>query len=297
MTFYYDFCFVVLIIAKFLSLSLPSESQMEDSSNSNVGCNEDNVLVTPYQKQMLLKSKLQPLSIDLPASSDGDNISVASMYEDCESPLSSWDSEPETDIISLEENYLDMEEQNSDDGLLWEMDNTSYEELLKKFIEKEEELRVSNLKLQLSEQEIIKLNVQVENVRQELNLKQEELQVMFYMEKHWLKRELTSKLEDCDSRNKELENKLSQYEAEKMKQEELHAAKQKRLQDGIISLVEDYGQRMIELERANNMIDYLKTEICSRDDKISNMKKFTDDVKTTLKELIIEVYNLKFGMV
>jgi chromosome segregation ATPase len=177
------------------------------------------------------------------------------------------------------------------------MDNTSYEELLKKFIEKEEELRVSNLKLQLSEQEIIKLNVQVENVRQELNLKQEELQVMFYMEKHWLKRELTSKLEDCDSRNKELENKLSQYEAEKMKQEELHAAKQKRLQDGIISLVEDYGQRMIELERANNMIDYLKTEICSRDDKISNMKKFTDDVKTTLKELIIEVYNLKFGMV
>jgi hypothetical protein len=44
------------------------------------------------------------------------------------------------------------------------------------------------------------------------------------------------------------------------------------------------------------MIDYLKTEICSRDDKISNMKKFTDDVKTTLKELIIEVYNLKFGM-
>jgi chromosome segregation ATPase len=246
---------------------------------------------------MLMKSELQTLNINLLPSTDSDNSSVASMYEDCESPLSSWDSEPETDIISLEENYLDMEEQNSDDGLLWEMDNRSYEELLKKFIEKEEELRVSNLKLQLSEHEIIKLNVQLNNVRQELNLKQEELQVMFYMEKHWLKRELTSKLEDCDSRNKELENKLSQYEAEKMKQEELHAAKQKRLQDGIISLVEDYGQRMIELEKANNMIDYLKTEICSRDDKISNMKKFTDDVKTTLKELIIEVYNLKFGMV
>jgi hypothetical protein len=70
------------------------------------------------------------------------------MYEDCESPLSSWDSEPETDIqslegINLEENYLDIEEQNqfvgvenTDDGLLWEMDNRSYEELLKKFIEK-----------------------------------------------------------------------------------------------------------------------------------------------------------------
>jgi hypothetical protein len=204
MTFYYDFCFVVLIIAKFLSLSLPSESQMEESSNSNVGCNEDNVLVTPYQKQMLLKSKLQPLSIDLPPSSDGDNISVASMYEDSES-------------VSLEENYLDMEEQNMDDGLLWEMDNRSYEELLKELIENEEELRVSDFKLQL-------------------------------------------------------------------------------LKDEIISLVEDYVQKMIELEKANNMIDYLKAEICSRDDKISNMKKFTDDVKTSLKELIIEVYNLKLGM-
>jgi hypothetical protein len=175
MTFYYDFCFVVLIIAKFLSLSLPSESQMEESSNSNVGCNEDNVLVTPYQKQMLLKSKLQPLSIDLPPSSDGDNISVASMYEDSES-------------VSLEENYLDMEEQNMDDGLLWEMDNRSYEELLKELIENEEELRVSDFKLQL-------------------------------------------------------------------------------LKDEIISLVEDYVQKMIELEKANNMIDYLKAEIMAEEKK------------------------------
>ncbi|PNX63558.1 hypothetical protein L195_g061687, partial [Trifolium pratense] len=72
--------------------------------------------------------------------------------------------------------------ENSDDGLLWEMDNRSYEELLKKFLEKEEELRVSNFKLTLSEQEIIKLNVQVENsdaqldnVSKQLKLKEEEL--------------------------------------------------------------------------------------------------------------------------
>jgi chromosome segregation ATPase len=195
-----------------------------------------------------------------------------------------------------------------DDGLLWEMDNRSYEELLKKFIEKEEELRVSNFKLQLSEQEIIKLNVQVENsevqldsVCEELNLKQKELQKLkskmldsqakFCLEKDELKRELTSKLEDCDSRNKELENKLSQY---KLEEEELHASQQKFFEDEIESLMEEQGQRMdmlmIELEKANNMIDYLKAEICSRDDKISNMKKYTDDVKTSLKELMVE-YN------
>jgi chromosome segregation ATPase len=254
------------------------------------------------------------------------------MNEDCESRLSSWDSEPETDIpslinchdmpkeplelgVKLEGNYLDIEEQNNfvgventDDGLLWEMDNRSYEELLKKFIEKEEELRVSNFKLQLSEQEIIKLNVQVENsevqldsVCEELNLKQKELQKLkskmldsqakFCLEKDELKRELTSKLEDCDSRNKELENKLSQY---KLEEEELHASQQKFFEDEIESLMEEQGQRMdmlmIELEKANNMIDYLKAEICSRDDKISNMKKHTDDVKTSLKELMVE-YN------
>ncbi|PNX54471.1 hypothetical protein L195_g048090 [Trifolium pratense] len=124
----------------------------------------------------------------LTPSCDGDNSSV---NEGCESPFSSWDSEPEADIQSvidsddmpeepLEGNKL--EENNLDDGLLWEMDNRSYEELLKKYLEKEEELRVSNFKLTLSEQEIIKLNVQVENgeaqlnnVREELKLKEEEL--------------------------------------------------------------------------------------------------------------------------
>jgi hypothetical protein len=179
---------------------------MEGSSNSGVDCDrEESVLVTPYQNQELLKSQLHSLNTNLPPSSDGDNSSVASMNESCESPLSSWDSQLESDIpslincdgmlqgslrsINLEENYLDIEEQNQfvgvenmDDGLLWEMDNRSYEELLKKFKEKEEELRVSNFKLQLSEQENIKLNVQVENskaqldnVCEELKQKEEEL--------------------------------------------------------------------------------------------------------------------------
>ncbi|MCI40777.1 hypothetical protein A2U01_0062010, partial [Trifolium medium] len=75
---------------------------MEGSSNSVVDCDKESVLVTPYQKQELLISELQSLNIDLHPSTDGDNSSVASMNESCESPLSSsWDSEPETDIPSL----------------------------------------------------------------------------------------------------------------------------------------------------------------------------------------------------
>ncbi|PNX57984.1 hypothetical protein L195_g050680, partial [Trifolium pratense] len=162
---------------------------MEGSSNSDEGFDRENVLV----KSVI---QLQPIKLNF-SSSDGDNSSDG---EICESPSSSssWDSEPEIDIpsvinghegLNLEENYLDMEEQNqfvgvenTDDGLLWEMDNRTYEELLKKFREKEEELRFSNFRLQLSEQEIIKFNVQVENsetqlhnVREELKRKEEEL--------------------------------------------------------------------------------------------------------------------------
>jgi len=513
---------------------------MEDSSNTDLDLDGEIVMVTPYQK--LLKSDLQPLNIDLHA--DGGNSFMSSTKEDCESPLSSWDSEPESDIPSvischdmlfeghlevmkLEDNYVDMDEQNqfvgvenTDGNLLWEIDNRSYEELLKKFREKDEELRVTNLKLQLSEEmntklkvqvennegqlenvskelkqkeeelsvadlklqlseeEIIKLKVQVEstngqvdnvskelklkekelsrqktlfayqknqqkmllekeisklkfqiersnsqldNVRKELNLKEEELQkrtaesdthIQEYVNKitnfveqfqvadenlklledeiemlkkelrnrasetqqlqgqlqvtqenmdkselelfsgrkqiHMLgelvrmhrkevqklksqmlisqdkfssekdelhfniesllkiKLQLTSKLEDCEFRNKELENKLKQYEAEILKKEELLATRQMVLQDEISSLREELGQRMhdveavnkelnmvvIERDEANVKIDKLQTEICSCGDQISNMTRYIMelkevgvDKKTTLNEV------------
>ncbi|RHN69787.1 hypothetical protein MtrunA17_Chr3g0128561 [Medicago truncatula] len=103
-------------------------------------------------------------NIDLPLTSDNDNSFVANINEGCISPLSSWDSE------------------SDDDSLLWEIDNRSYDKLLKKCIENEEELRVTNLKLQLSEKEVINLKVQVENskgqfdnVCEELKLKEDEM--------------------------------------------------------------------------------------------------------------------------
>ncbi|PNX55540.1 hypothetical protein L195_g049169, partial [Trifolium pratense] len=256
----------------------------------------------------------------------------------------------------------------------------SYEELLKKFNEKEEELRVANFKLhnseaqldnvceelklkeeelnkqkELSEEEIFKLKTQIEESEIQLKVTQESMDKLefelvseleanetnneqevqklksemldskakFSLEKDKLhfdiailskrKTELTFKLEDCDSRNKELENKLKQYEAEKLNQLELHAT-QIVLQDEIISLRQELQQRMddaeatnkkldmvmIKLDEANVMIANSKAEICSRDGKISKMKKYTDDVKTSLKELmddyntaLNEVNNLK----
>jgi len=435
---------------------------MEGPSNSDVGDGGESVSVTqyytPYWKKMLLKSGLRPLNIDLFLSSDDDtSSSVASTKVDCETPLSSWDFEPEIDI-NLKENYVDIEEQNefvgvenTDDGLLWEMDNRSYDDLNKKIIETEEELRVTNSKLRLSEEENIKLKVQVgngegqlDNVSEELNLKKKELrkqkelleefnlkdeelqkksaklsthipeyipeyvsnitnlvkqlevaskklkiskaeieslrnelgsksnethqlqgqlkvalenmakselelvserkknqmlgdlvsvyennetdhkqdvqklnsemldlQAKFSLEKDELnfdiaslskmKIQLTSKLEFCESINKELENKLRKYEAEKLKQEEMHATQQMVLQDEISSLRE-LGQRihdiedanreldmvMIERDEADVKIDKLKVEICSCDDQITNTKTYIRDLKASLKEQVIK---------
>ena len=491
-------------------MSLFSESLMEDSSNFDVSCGGESVSMTPYQYLMMLKSKLQPLNVSF----DGDNTSVASMKQGSESPLSSWDSEPENDTpsviksdsdgsfedINLEENYVNMEEQNqfvgmeNTDDLSWEIDNRSYENLLKKFMEKEEEVRVTNLKLQLLEEENIKLKVQVEssegrlddlceelklkdkelhkqkelseeeifklkiqieksenqldnvseelklkekelneqkellaeeifnlksqferseyqlvNVQEALNLKEKELQkqtvnickitdlvkqcevanenlkisedeieiltkelrskshnthqlqsqlkaaqgniakleleldsrkkgmhslgelvrmhkkeeqklmsemhnwqTKFSSEKGKLnfniaslsnmKIQLTSKLEDCESRNKELENKLRQYEAEKLKQEELHDTQQMILQDEVNSLREELGQKMDTIETVNKKlgvvtierddldakIDNLKEKICSRDARILKKREYIHETNASFRTLVVE---------
>jgi FtsZ-binding cell division protein ZapB len=56
--------------------------------------------------------------------------------------------------------------------------------------------------------------------------------------------QLTSNLEDCESRNNELENILREYEAKKVKQEQMV------LQDQIGSLREELGTRKHYVEAA-----------------------------------------------
>ncbi|RHN40080.1 hypothetical protein MtrunA17_Chr8g0350861 [Medicago truncatula] len=117
-----------------------------------------------------------------------------------------------------------------------------------------------------------------------------------------MKIQLISKLDDYESRNSELENKLRQYEAEKMKQEELNATQQMILHNEISSLREDLGQRkhdvegankefdklMTERDEGNAKIDKILTEICSHDDQISDMKNYIWELKVRLKELMVD---------
>ncbi|XP_045822085.1 protein NETWORKED 4B-like [Trifolium pratense] len=237
--------------------------------------------------------------------------------EGCESPLSSsWDSEPETDIssmincdgmpdqgslqsINLEENYLDMEEQNqfvgvenSDDGLLWEMDNRSYEELLKKFLEKEEELRVSNFKLTLSEQEIIKLNVQVENsdaqldnVSKQLKLKEEELLKQKELSEEEIF-ELKIQIEKSENRLNNVNKELKRKEEELKIQKELLVGEVFKLQKQIAELdthiIPEFSCRITNLVERHE-VAHEKLKILNFENE--NLKKELEKKSTETHEL------------
>ncbi|XP_057458993.1 protein NETWORKED 4B-like isoform X2 [Lotus japonicus] len=425
--------------------------------SSDVGLDQGSNLVTPYftpfQKQAFRTSGLQPVSMDLSPSSGGDS-SAASMKEGTGSPSSSSsDSEADgnghLEGIKLKEHFPDLEEQNQlageekTDSVIWKREDKNYDELLKKFIKNEEELRISNSKLQLSEEEIIKLKIQLEksevqldNVHKELKMKEEDLeyekgqvlelknqtaelethvpdccdkiaklveqleeaqeqlkesndeiarlredlrsksssthqlqgqlktaqedidslkyqleietqefedriarykanetnhelevqklkaeildsQAQFSVEKDQLisgivsltevKMQLNSRLKEWESRSNELEIKLSIYEAEKLKQVELHASQQRALQDEISSLKEELGLRsheiegvnkefdrhkqnydmlMTERDGANATIDKLKAELSFRDNQIADVERKLVEIRTQQAELI-----------
>ncbi|CAI8606798.1 unnamed protein product [Vicia faba] len=126
------------------------------------------------------------------------------------------------------------------------------------------------------EQEVQKLESKMLDSQDNFSLEKDELHfaIASLLKK---KIELTSTLANCVFRNKELENKLRQYEAEKLKQEELHATQQVVLQNENNYLWEELGKRtedieavtkelymvMIERDEANVKIDRLEAEICT----------------------------------
>ncbi|XP_061356059.1 protein NETWORKED 4B [Gastrolobium bilobum] len=416
---------------------------MEGSGNSDVGCDQGSLLVTPYytpyQKQILQKSGLQPVNMDLSPSTGGDST-VVSTKEGSGSPSSS-----SSDSADLEQQIQIVGEEKID-NILWARGNESYDELLREFIKNEEELKVSNFKLQLSETEIVNLKNQIEkredqldNVRKELKMKEDNLeyekgnvlelqkqtadlethvpdccykiaklveqlelaneqlktsndeiarlreelrskssdthelqgqldvaqenvatlecqldsgrkqigeledritlykvnetnlelevqklkaemldaQVQFSLEKDQLhsdfvslsevKIQLGSRLEEWESRSNALENKLRQFEAEKLKLEELHASQQMVLQGEISCLKEELGLRRHDVEAVNNEFDRhkqkydllmterdganakthkLMAEVSFRDNQIANFERELFQLSAQQAELI-----------
>ncbi|XP_058753014.1 uncharacterized protein LOC131626201 [Vicia villosa] len=115
------------------------------------------------------------------------------------------------------------------------------------------------------EQEVQTLKSKMVNSQNKFSLEKDELHFDI-ASLFKTKIELTSTLADCEYRKSELEGKLRQYEAEKLKQEELHATTQKelrwRLQD-LEAITKELCMVMIERDEANAKIDRLEAEICT----------------------------------
>lgn len=139
---------------------------MEGSENSDAGCDQGSAGVTPYYtpypKHLVQKSGIQPVNIEFSPSSGCDS-SVASVKGGIGSPSSSSSSSSDSDQQSQ------IVGEGKADDIPWESEDRSYDELLKQFLKNEEELKLSNLKLELSEEEIVNLKLQIEKSEDQLD--------------------------------------------------------------------------------------------------------------------------------
>ncbi|XP_058753120.1 uncharacterized protein LOC131626305 [Vicia villosa] len=265
---------------------------MEDSSNCDKACDGETGGMILNEMTTVPKCDLQPLNIDSYFCSDNHATSVVSMKEDCGSPMSSWASDPETDILSTSRSLQDVDlEGNNDDDFLWEMDNRSYEELLKKFIEKDEELRVSDFKLQLSEQEIIGLKVKVENSESQINDMHEKLELKEYElneQKELLNKEIFKLMTHIKKSESHLDNVLEELMVNKGQLFMMH----EKLNLKNVELDNVHGELNLknieldnvrkELELKASQFDNVCEELKLKADELNEQKKKELDNKSSM---------------
>jgi len=250
---------------------------MENSENSNVGVDQENVSATPYYtpypKHLLQKSGLQPVNIEFSPSSGGDS-SVASMKEGFRSPSSSSssssDSEQQIQIVG--------EEKTND--ISWESENRSYDELLKAFLRNEEELKISNFKLKLSEEEIEKLKIQIEKSEGQLNnalvesevkeknIEYEKTQVLESQEKIT---HLETHVSDC---NLKIEKLVAQL---KLAEEHLKISN-----DEIAKLKEELNSRTSGTQELQGQLEVAVQKVVSLECQLDSERKQSRDLEDRL---------------
>ncbi|TXG64892.1 hypothetical protein EZV62_011886 [Acer yangbiense] len=159
------------------------------------GSDQGSPLLTPDQKLGMQKSSRQAASPSCGCGSsdfsmkEGTALSSSSSSSDSESvsfnssnysgiPIT-IDGDGFTEFPSLKKTNQEAEDDNAD-SLLEGRENGSYEELLGGIIEYEEKLRVSNLRLQLSEEEAARLkselHTQIESAQRDMKIREADLE-------------------------------------------------------------------------------------------------------------------------
>ncbi|XP_015944968.1 protein NETWORKED 4B [Arachis duranensis] len=275
---------------------------MEGSDNSDLDFNQKGVETTPYytpnQKPSLPESGPEPVNIDFSSPDSGIDSFGASMKEEPGSS-SSTSSDSETDSFSLsgtdihdtpantdekglpkgikmqefpdtdaEQHSHKLGEDKTDSILMGQ--NRNYEELLSKFNKTEEELKVSNLKLSLSEQEILQLKDELDSVQKELKVKVNDLECengqVLELQKQTA--ELETHVPDCCNK---IANLVEQLEAAK---EQLKTSNDElvRLREELQSRSSDTHELQAQLEVAKENTATLECQLGSRRKQILQLE-------------------------
>lgn len=216
--------------------------------------------------------------------------------------------------LSCKEGRLQLADENNGDSSLKVEEHENYEELIARIIKYEEESRISNLKLQLSEQEVSRLkseleknesfialasnvNVQLEAAKKEIEMRDDVLEVEkargFELQKLVAETEAhVSQLNsEIEMLNKELEanrDKLKGSDAEILKLKEIikcnqDAQGQLKLSEENIAILEDKlaSERRLIMD-LEEMIVRLRADLCSRDNEVKELKIALCDAQDSL---------------
>ncbi|KAI4306976.1 hypothetical protein L6164_030211 [Bauhinia variegata] len=277
---------------------------MEGYHISESGFEQGTPLRTPNQKLGLHESVLQTVNLDNLSPSSATGSSVASLKEGSGSSSSSFsDSEPESfnssvnhyhrlpvntdgkgllQEIELKEESPGLEQQNhlaaedKADNILWDKENRSYEELLRKFIKNEEELRISNLKLQASEKEIGSLKSQIERSQGQLDHVQKELK----MREDDLKHE-KGQLMELQKQTADLETHVPDccYKIAKLVEELEVAREQLKVSNDEIARLRN------ELDRSSDATRQLQVQLEAAQECVATFKGQLDSGRKQIQEL------------
>ncbi|KDO67570.1 hypothetical protein CISIN_1g037185mg, partial [Citrus sinensis] len=253
-----------------LQKNVPSDIPLQGSGNTKSGFAQGSPLLTPDRKMGLHNTSCQATSSTSGGSS---NFSLKEGAE-LSSPSSS-DSESEFSNSSVKI-HRDAPI-NMDGKELTEEANETYEELLGRVIQYEDKLRVLNLSLQLSEEEVARLkselHSQIESAKRDVNIKEADLEMerrqVFELQNYV--RELETRLSES---NFEIERLMKELEGTHQLQGQLKLA-----QDDVTTLNAKLDYERMQVLKFQERIAKVETNLSDRNNEVAELKIALSDAE------------------
>ncbi|KAJ0102706.1 hypothetical protein Patl1_06786 [Pistacia atlantica] len=304
-----------------LQKTIPSDFQLQGSGNSKSGPSQGSPLLTPDQKLGLHNSGHQAASSSSGGSSDfsmkeGTGLSSSSSSdtesESCNS-IKFYSAAPGntggkgfhekiiglgSELPSMKEK-LQVAEEDSADSFLEVRENGNYEELLGRVIKYEEKLRVSNLRLQLSEEEVAKLknelHAQIESAKRDIEMREADLETergkVFELENY------TFELETCVSDSKlKIERLMQKLEVSRERLQESDEEIERLKKEHASEIAEHTYKLKGQLKLAQEDVVMLKASVDSERSQVLKLQETIAKYEGDLSDYDDEIRDLKVAL-